>query len=225
MKTIIDLKKHTGFTLIEVIIAMTLLSLILVLLFSTIFTANKSWQSTERKIAHNDETRIVAQFIQRQVTQMTPLLWFDNKKRKLIFSGKNNEISFTTTLPAHRGGGGVQLVTLKINNTDDMNHLDLYYSHASGDVFPIENDNFEQVTLLEDIEDIEFAYFGREKADQTPQWQDEWQNDQFLPLLISIKIQGTEKNQDWPELKIPFHSHFVGGQPQFVLRKTSQSPI
>ncbi len=151
MKTRIDLKKNTGFTLIEIIIAMTLLSLILVLLFSTIFTANKSWQSTERKISHNDETRIVAQFIQRQITQMTPLLWFDNNKRKLLFSGTNNEISFTITLPAHRGGGGVQLVTLKINNTDDKNHLDLYYRHASGDVFPFENDNFEQVTLLEDI--------------------------------------------------------------------------
>ncbi len=225
MKNNIKIKIASGFTLIEVIIAMTLLSLILVLLFSTIFTANKSWQSTERKIALNDETRIVAQFIQRQLTQMTPLLWSDNKKQKLLFSGKNNEISFTTTLPAHRGGGGVQLVSLKINNTDDMNHLDFYYRHAGGDVYPFDNENFEQVTLLEDIKDIEIAYFGREKADQSPQWQDEWQNDQFLPLLISIKILGTDENQDWPELKIPLHSHFVRGQAQFVLSKTSQSPI
>lgn len=225
MKTSIQLKKPNGFTLIEVIIAMTLLSLILVLLFSTIFTANKSWQSTERKIEHNDELRLVSRFIQRQITQMTPLLWSDNKKQKLLFSGKNNEISFTTTLPAHRGGGGVQLVTLKMNNTDGINHLDLYYRYAGGDIFPFDNDNFEQVTLLENIKNIEIAYFGREKEDQEPQWQDEWQNDDFLPLLISIKIQGTETNQDWPELKIPFHSNFVRGQPQFVLRKSSQSPI
>ena len=39
----------SGFTLIEVLLGMSLLSLILVLLFSTVFTANRSWASTERR--------------------------------------------------------------------------------------------------------------------------------------------------------------------------------
>ena len=62
----------SGFTLIEVLLGMSLLSLILVLLFSTVFTANRSWASTERRIAQNDELRLVAAFIQTRLAQQSP---------------------------------------------------------------------------------------------------------------------------------------------------------
>ena len=219
-------EKPKGFTLIEVIIAMTLLSLILVLLFSTIFTTNKNWQSTERKISQNDELRLVGHFIQRQISQNVPLMWVDNKEQKLIFEGKSNSLSFTSNLPAHRGGGGVQILTLKVNQTDDTNHLDLYYRHASPDSSPFETyDDAEQVTLLENIKDIELSYFGREKLDEVPVWRDEWQSKELLPSLISLKIHTVDENLDWPEMKIPLHSNHIRGQPQFILRKTKSLPI
>lgn len=226
MKTSGTPNKTMGFTLIEVIIAMTLLSLILVLLFSTIFTANKSWQSTERQIAQNDELRLVGHFIQRQIAQNVPLMWIDKNERRLIFEGKSDELSFTSTLPAHRGGGGIQLITLKVNETDDVNHLDLFYRHANPDTSPFErSDDIEQVTLLENIDDIELSYFGQEKIGEDPVWRDEWQNNELLPILISLKIHAVDSSQDWPEVKIPLHSNYIKGQPQFILRKTTNASI
>ena len=226
MNASINSKKPKGFTLIEVIIAMTLLSLILVLLFSTIFTANKSWQSTERKITQNNELRLVGHFIQRQLSQNIPLMWIDQKEQRLIFEGKNNELNFTSTLPAHRGGGGIQLITLKVNQTDDVHHLDLYYRHANPDISPFETtDDVEQVILIENINGIELSYFGQEKIDEDPVWRDKWQNNEFLPMLVSLKIRTVDENLDWPEMKIPLHSNFIKGQPQFMLRKSKNSPI
>lgn len=220
------IKKPMGFTLIEVIIAMTLLSLILVLLFSTIFTANKSWQSTERKITQNDELRLVGHFIQRHISQNIPLLWVDQKEQKLIFEGKTNELRFTSTLPAHRGGGGIQLITLKVTETDDVRHLDLTYRHADPDSSPFERDEeAEHVILLENINSIEFSYYGREKIDQDPVWRDEWQNNAILPMLISLKIHAVDENLDWPEMKIPVHASHVRGQAQFILRRTAGDRI
>ena len=226
MRRSVAYKKITGFTLIEVIIAMTILSLILVLLFSTIFTANKSWRITEQKISQNDELRLVGHFIRRQISQNIPLMWIDQKDQKLIFEGKDNELNFTSTLPAHRGGGGVQLITLKVNQTDELHHLDLYYRHASPDDSPFDKmDDIETVTLLENIKNIEFSYFGQEKIDEDPVWRDEWQNNELLPMLISLKIHTIDESNNWPEIKIPLHSNFNKGQPQFILRKTKNSPI
>jgi general secretion pathway protein J len=219
-------QKNSGFTLIEVIIAMTILSLILVLLFSTLYTANRSWQTTERKITHNDELRLVGYFIQRQLSQTIPLMWIDKEEQRLIFEGKDNELRFTSTLPAHRGGGGIQLITLKVNQTEDVRHLDLYYRQADPDVSPFEGNNeSEQVTLLENISHIELSYFGRDKLEDKPTWRKEWQNDELLPGLISLKIYASDKNQNWPEIKIPLHSNYIRGQPQFILRKTANAPI
>lgn len=230
MKTSITHKKpfnnSTGFTLVEVMIAMTILSLILVLLFSTIFTANRSWQITERKIAQNDELRIVSYFIQRQISQNIPLMWMDQDGQRLVFEGKHDELTFTSTLPAHRGGGGIHLITLKVNQTDDVHHLDLFYRHIDSDVSPFEkNPDVEEVTLLENINSIELAYFGQDKIDETPTWRDAWQNDEILPILISIKIYAVNNSQNWPEMKIPLRSNYIKGQTQFILRKTTDAPI
>lgn len=226
MKTNNIHKKNSGFTLIEVIIAMTILSLILVLLFSTLYTANRSWQTTEKKITQNDELRLVGHFIQRQLSQTVPLMWVDKKERHLIFEGKHDELRFTSSLPAHRGGGGIQIMTLKINQLDDTYHLILNYRNASPDTSPFEESgDDEQVTLLENINNIEFSYYGSDKFDEEPIWRDEWQNNELLPVLIRIKIHAANGNPDWPEIKIPLHANYIKGQPQFILRKALNASI
>lgn len=217
--------KNSGFTLIEVIIAMSLLSLILILLFSTIFTTNKHWHLTEKKITQNEELRLVSFFIQKQLSQNIPLMWLNKTEQKLIFEGKSNELRFTSTLPAHRGGGGIKILLLKTNLSEDQNHLDLYYQQANPDVSPFDTTNKpEQVTLLDNVKRIELSYYGQEEINEEPVWKDEWQNDTFLPLLISLKIFTTDNN-DWPEIKIPLHSSFIKGQPQFILRQSPNLPI
>ncbi len=226
MRTGIRHRNFNGFTLIEVIIAMSLLSLILVLLFSTIFSANKSWHSTERKIEQNDELRLVGNFIQRLVSQNIPLVWIDPDGQRLIFEGKPHELLFTSTLPSHRGGGGVQLIRLKINETEDVRHLDLYYRNTSPDNDPFKtNDGDEHVMLIDKITGIVFSYYGSDKRDETPVWRDEWQNDEQLPSMISIKIEAVNENQNWPEIKIPLHSSYIKGQPQFMLRQAKNVSI
>ncbi|MBL1140415.1 MAG: prepilin-type N-terminal cleavage/methylation domain-containing protein [Proteobacteria bacterium] len=226
MRLNITHKNDSGFTLIEVIIAMTILSLILVLLFSTLFTANRSWQSTERKISQNDELRLVGYFIQRQLSQNVPLMWVSKEERRLIFEGKSNELRFTSSLPAHRGGGGIQIITLKVNQTDNASHLDLHYRNANTDSSPFkDHETDEKTTLLENIDAIELSYFGSDKIDEDPVWRDEWQNDELLPIMISLKVYISDKSQHWPEIKIPLHSNFIKGQPQYVLNGIKRTTI
>lgn len=218
------MKKYQGFTLIEVIIAMTILSLILVLLFSTLFTANRSWQSTERKVSQNNELRLVSHFLQRQISQSIPLMWIDKSEQRLIFEGRKKQLRFASTLPAHRGGGGIQIITLKLEKTKNYHQLNLYYQYGDTDSSPFEdNNNIENVTLLEDISNFELSYYGADKVDDTPTWRDEWNNERILPLIVSLKIFEIDEINNWPEIKVPLHSTYINGQPQFVLRRASDT--
>lgn len=54
--------KSKGFTLIEVLIGMTLLSLMVVLLFSSLAIGAKSWEQGEKKIANVNEIAVVQHF-------------------------------------------------------------------------------------------------------------------------------------------------------------------
>lgn len=213
-----------GFTLVEILVAMTILSLILILLFNTLFTTNRSWQATERIISKNDELRLVGDFLRRQLSQTTPLVGLKQRKQQLIFEGKTNELRFTSVLPSHRGGGGVQIITLKMNNEDEKNQLNLFYEYANPDYSPFdEKENIQSVNLLENISDIELTYFGADKINEEPTWRDEWENKDHLPLLINLKVRAFDEVQNWPELKIPLYSSYIKGRPEFILYTTKAS--
>jgi len=65
-----------GFTLIEVLIAMTLLSIMVVLLFSSLRTCAQSWEQGEKKITEVNEVAVVHNFFQRHLSSAIPL-WND----------------------------------------------------------------------------------------------------------------------------------------------------
>ncbi len=70
------LRYVTGFTLIEVLIAMTLLSIMVVLLFSSLRICARSWELGENKIAEVNEAAVVYNFFQRHLSSAIPL-WDD----------------------------------------------------------------------------------------------------------------------------------------------------
>ncbi len=217
-------RQVAGFTLIEVLIAMTILSLILVLLFSTIFTANRTWAATERKISHNDELRFIAQFIQKNLSQNTPLLWVDRNERKLLFIGEKDELYFTSGLPSHRGGGGIQAITLTINKLEDKQQLSLFYEYIDPENKPFEDlEKANRVVLLDNIDRIELSYYGKENSEDSAAWHERWENDDLLPELISLIVYPERSEQAWPEMIIPIHVDYVRGQPQFMLNAQQNS--
>lgn len=206
-----------GFTLIEVLLAISLLSLILVLLFSAIFTANRSWASTERRIAQNDELRLVAEFIQRQLAQQSPLFWADQDETDLLFIGKQDELHFISGLPAHRGGGGAQALTLKVSRDGGKRQLALYFQAVSADSRPFgDNPAAERAPLLDKTERIELAYYGREEIQGKSSWRDEWQHAELLPELIGLTVYPAG-GRAWPQMIIPLHADPAKGQPYNVL--------
>jgi general secretion pathway protein J len=210
-----------GFTLIEIMIALTLLSMILLLLFASLHTVNRSWQSGLEKIDKNDEIRLVSDFIRRQITQTVPLLWINQDGRRLVFHGEQNELTFTSTLPSHRGGGGLYFMTLKVNNTGKSKQLDLNYYGANPGISPFDPppvDEQTHVLLLENIDAINFDYYGQDNPDDDPKWHDNWQNKETLPKLVRLSIHQTEPERSWPVMTMAILSVHTQAEPQYILQ-------
>ena len=213
-----------GFTLIEIMVAMVILSMIMLMLFSSLFTANKYWKIGENKIEKNNEVRLVSSFIRKQISQTVPILWIDDNKRKLLFEGKRDELFFTSTLPSHRGGGGIHSLTLKVIQIDNKNQLGMVYSLLTPDVIPFSGnaDGDEQfVTIANDIDSIHLSYYGKEKSDEDSGWFDVWKNDNYLPQLVRIQINSHGETTDWSVMDIPIKASYVNGQPEFMIRANS----
>jgi general secretion pathway protein J len=68
-----NFKGAAGFTLIEVLIAMTLLSIMVVLLFASLRICAQSWEQGENKIAEVNEVAVVYNFFQGHLSSAIPL--------------------------------------------------------------------------------------------------------------------------------------------------------
>ena len=205
-----------GFTLLEILLAISLLSLILLLLFSALFSANRSWAATERRIAQNDELRLVAEFIQRQLAAQAPLFWAGQDDTDLLFSGAPDELHFTAGLPAHRGGGGAEALTLKVSRAGGESQLALYVQPVSAEQRPFDDHGAERVVLLANTARIELAYYGREEIEGQSSWRDEWRHAELLPELIGLTVYPAT-GRAWPQMIIPLHARPAKGRAHNVL--------
>ncbi len=213
-------QRTLGFTLVEILIALTLFSFILVLIFSTLHSTSRSWQTGEKKIAANDEQRLELAFIRKHISQAIPLTRIDGKDNRILFKGESEAVHFISRLPAHRGGGGLYLVSLVVSEQDLRKGFSLMYQPVGPDIDAfdlLDSDKIKTVELIADIEAIEFSYFGRETIEDDPRWHEQWDIKDRLPELITVEITETESGRYWPELFIPMRTQNVKGQPQLTI--------
>ena len=191
-------QKSTGFTLLEVMIAMTLLSIMVILLFSSLKIGAESWDKGERKIAEVNEKAVVYQFFKRHLPTIRPL-WddFSDDERSFSFQGMQDKLQFVSVFPASASRKGMQLFEVGFDKTEKgviKVVLKPFYP-------PLEDEQWqlEEVVLLDNIEEFELAYFGKEDSGSEGVWTDNWQEKEFLPALIKVRIE-LEDGSYWPEM-------------------------
>ncbi|MDD5577918.1 MAG: prepilin-type N-terminal cleavage/methylation domain-containing protein [Methylobacter sp.] len=194
-------KTLQGFTLIEVLIAMTLLSIMVVLLFTSLKICADSWEKGENKITEVNEVAVVYNFFQRHLTTAKPLLSnFTNKDEAFSFQGKSRSLQFVSALPASAGRLGLQIFTVELQEEDK----DQVIKVAVAPYFQKANDEEwkkEEVVLIRHVSNFELAYFGADDDFGESHWQDEWLEKTTQPRLIKIRIE--LKNEIfWPDIII-----------------------
>ena len=210
---------NTGFTLLEVLIALVLLSFILMILYGSLYTSARSWRDSEIRSQQTDDKRLVLSFIRRQLGEAMPMLQVGEQERRVMFQGENSSLQFVSSLPAHHAGSGLYFLKFVVH----QDALWLKYTTLARDKAMFEEDIFveaEAISLLEDIEAIDLDYFGRDNVDAEPAWHDEWDNKERLPELIRFKIIASEPDS-WLPLVIAVRCQAAREQPPLTLHMKS----
>lgn len=208
-----SLKSGRGFTLIEVLLAMTLLSVMMTLLFVSLKICAESWEKGEKKIFEVGETAGVVNFFQRHLVMARPL-WndFTQEERQFSFQGDSQSLQFVSSFPASAGRAGLQLFTLQAVNENRENRIKVtivpFYPVAEGDDWLTEEE-----TLIGGVAAFSLAYFGREEGESESRWLDKWRERDHLPQLVRVRIE-LENGLFWPdmdlELKLASGTNFSG---------------
>jgi general secretion pathway protein J len=218
--TVPNHSRTNGFTLVEILVALTLFSLVLVMVFNGLYSAGLSWRKGEDQSELNDNQRLDLAFLRRQLSQAVPLVEIDGKLNPVMFKGDHDSLRFVSGLPAHRGGGGLAMLDIRIAQQGAKNNLMLTYQPIIMDpgffnnAEPQDTDN---EVLLKNINSIQISYYGNLQVNDLPGWHDDWESKDRLPELVKLQITSTNQRRYWPEMLIPIYAQAMKGQSQLTL--------
>ncbi|MGR9071695.1 MAG: prepilin-type N-terminal cleavage/methylation domain-containing protein [Gammaproteobacteria bacterium] len=191
--------RNHGFTLIEVIIAMTLLAVMMLLLFAGMRISIRNWDAGVNKMEEVGRMAAVRHFFNRQLRIVRPLQDnFSEEEPVFSFQGERQSLRFVASSPESAGRYGQQSFTVFLKKTEPGNRILVasmipFYPSAEGEEWKPE-----EVTILEHIDRFELFYYGALEAEEEQGWHDEWMSD-HLPGLIKVVV-AVEGKEPWPEI-------------------------
>ena len=195
--------RAAGFTLVELLLAITLMSILLGLTYSGLRAATKSSARGEVILAAGGELRAAHQFVRRQLNQMLPLPFAvtdDVQELRIVFEGSANRIQYVAPMPGYLGAGGPQVQRLELARDNDGGVLQ--FSHALLQGF--EQDRLydrDPVILLEEVDSAGFEFLGRDEEGELTGWTSTWDQMDRLPVAVRLNIKFSwDLNLGWPDL-------------------------
>ncbi len=199
-----------GFTLVEILVVMTLLGLIAVALFGGLRFGARAWESGNARSAAFSEIEIGQSLLRRLLEQSLSL---EDEEGDATFAGRQDSLRFTAPAPAQFSLGGIYLFELVSEPDEEHEKLvlrwELYRTENLEDPFQDEETS-DQRTLIHNVEAVRFGYYGTpEEGREDARWFDDWEEAELLPSLVSIKLEMAEADpRHWPELQVAPKSGF-----------------
>lgn len=190
-------KSCTGFTLLELMVALALLSLLLVVLYGGLRLVGRGSTVGIERVERVADAHAVRDLLRRQLRQSQAVMVDDPERgRVVLFEGSAEKIRFAGPMLAHLGFGGLYEQRLEIGDAAGDQTLQLSWRP----LFELDDEEaLEPQTrvLIEPLETFEVEYFGAAQPGDTAEWQATWEAPK-LPLLVRILI-ATDAGA-WPEL-------------------------
>ena len=195
-----------GFTLLELLVSMTLLGLILALLFGGLRTGNRVWEASDSRSDAVARIQTVHGFLRGRVSALTPLgsAAVAGDEPVAAFEGERTRLRFVAMLPSHFNVGGFQTIEVGLVEREGARDLGLaWWPYLPGGEPPVEPDEDSSMVLLEDVAEVAFDYFGAAGEDSMRAWTERWLDQPAPPELVRLTVAFRRGDRRyWPDLII-----------------------
>jgi general secretion pathway protein J len=187
-------RKHTaaarGFTLVELVIALSILGVLSLLLVNGLRLATRTWDAVEQRTTDAHQGHLIAIFLQRQIELAQPLrVSRDASPKHISFVGQHHALRFVAPLPGHLGAGGMYWFALGLADGGTSQRLVLsYWLFQREDWERFGAADAEQAVLLEGVKNLQLEYLEPATAEAPARWVSNWEPEDRLPRLIRVQI-------------------------------------
>jgi general secretion pathway protein J len=181
--------KSAGFTLLELLVAVSLLALLSVLLFGGLRIGLRSANAVDRRVDHTAQIAQAYDFMQNVLADARPLpIAADTLQSPIDFSGEPDRLSFVAVPPDDVGLGGFQLFRVALDGRGDDRRLVVSWQQIKRAGAATEPAMLQPSVLLDGVSSVDFAYFGMADPNRPPEWLNHWTDRLALPQLVRVRL-------------------------------------
>lgn len=189
---------QTGFTLLEMLVAVTLVAIMAVALWSVFRISIRSWSRGTEFMDANQRHRSILSLVRKQMASAYGLLApKDNQPlgpTKLIFSGTKDSLQFISLNSLQfQSSPGLTMVSYDVDQDTAGNYALVerearYLGGVPEEGEPVDGSN--PVPIFENLTSCLFEYFDPGDRNNASQWVQEWDGQKLgkMPLAVSFTM-------------------------------------
>ncbi|RJQ50276.1 MAG: prepilin-type N-terminal cleavage/methylation domain-containing protein [Nitrospiraceae bacterium] len=173
-----------GFTLIELIISISILGIIVLITGSAMKAGFRAVGAGEQKMEALERVRTSLKIIDRQIQSGVPLSYLSGGDLKYYFSGRRESLRLSTNYSFWSDKRGYVIVTYRVVTGSDGKKS----MFASENIVGINEGR--EAKLLEGFDDIYFEYFFRDpaNAETEGEWITDWEAAYNIPEKVRLRL-------------------------------------
>lgn len=187
-----------GFTLVEILVVMTLMSVVMLALGAAMRTIAQTEERVDQRLQRADEMRVATNFLASTLGRISarksqaPTLVGGSLA---LFSATPSAVMWVGVMPARYGAGGRYFFRLALERQGERSELVIRFAPWTGaGVFPVWASADSRV-LLRDASRLDLEY-----AQADGSWRSDWPDPQLLPGRIRISLRTPVS--EWPPVII-----------------------
>jgi type II secretory pathway pseudopilin PulG len=222
-------QNSAGFTLLELIVAFTILALVAGMVFAGLRLALNSYQASQARLEDAARERVLLDHLKRQIGSLFPLTptadfateYPDQEEpedlatqmlvsQAPLFYGDSSSVTFITVAPlllTENPGLTVVRYGLAQNEYGDyyLGAMEARYTGRSVFLTMADLPSGKPLPLIYDIEDLQFDYYGYDLESDSYRWFDFWSGEEAGTVPEAIRI-----NYDDQYILVSVNANFSG---------------
>jgi len=208
---------EAGFTLLELLVAMTLLALVFGLIAGGIGFGAAVWEKGGASSRRAAELQTAHRVLRARIEAMAPYRRPREPRQALqpfAVDGAPKTLVFVAPPPAELAPPGLYRYRIAIEGSGRDRVLTLRWRRLQPDLRDFDEgagsanvavaddeDTSGSVTLMSGFEEAHIDYFGAIKADDPPEWRNRWEDAASLPKLVRLTMVFADDDpREWPPL-------------------------
>jgi general secretion pathway protein J len=185
-------RRPRGFTLLEVVLAMSVLALVAAICYGAFHLAVRAMERGEMAVVTAQRLRVASDVLIRQIKSTVP---YPARNKDLdvypYFVGSATSMTFITAAGMQGGGGLVRIVYQVVDNPTRLVLSESpFFSPDQLGREGVEQPDSQSTVLLQDFRSVKFEYLLNDGAET--EWRPKWDGheEEMLPMAVRVLVDG-----------------------------------